>query len=208
MKLSSYVIDFIARLGVRHVFFLPGGAAMHLNDSLGRHPDIYPVCNLHEQACAIAAEAYAKVSGSFGVAMVTAGPGSTNAVTGVASAWLDSDPVHFLSGQVKAPDLKRGTDNCGSSAFRKKSALWTCALHYEVREVTIDDPSSVLDICLERGIHEASKRGGRVRCGLIFPLDVQAADIEPDRLKAFLPQRAVGSPADLTGGAKAVGSFH
>jgi len=50
VKLSSYVIDFIARLGVKHVFFLPGGAAMHLNDSLGRHPGLQPVCNLHEQA--------------------------------------------------------------------------------------------------------------------------------------------------------------
>src|SRR5437016_5728475 len=106
MKLSDYVFRFVAGLGVKHVFLLPGGGAMHLNDSLGTCKEIEYVCNLHEQASAIAAETYAKVSGGLGVALVTTGPGGTNAVTGVAGAWLESTPCLFISGQVKRADLK------------------------------------------------------------------------------------------------------
>src|SRR5262245_24296721 len=106
MKLSDYVFRFVADLAVKHVFMLPGGGAIHLNDSLGQCPGLEYVCNLHEQASAIAAEAYAKLTGKLGVAHVTTGPGATNAVTGVAGAWLDSTPCLFISGQVKRPDLK------------------------------------------------------------------------------------------------------
>jgi acetolactate synthase-1/2/3 large subunit len=105
IKLSDYVIESIAKQGVKHVFLLPGGGAMHLNDSLGKCPDIEFVCNLHEQASAIAAEAYAKVTNNLGVAIVTSGPGGTNTVTGLAGAWLDSTPCLFISGQVKRADL-------------------------------------------------------------------------------------------------------
>src|SRR5215831_18913915 len=101
-------MDRIADAGVRHVFFVPGGAAMHLNDSLGRASRLTHVSNLHEQASAIASEAYAKVTNNLGVTMVTAGPGGTNAITGVAGAWLDSTPMLVLSGQAKRADL-RGT---------------------------------------------------------------------------------------------------
>jgi len=109
VKLSDYVIDFLVRRGVKHVFMLPGGGAMHLNDSLGARAatgDISFVCNLHEQASSFASETYAKAIRGLGVCMVTTGPGGTNAVTGVTGAWLDSTPVLFISGQVKRPDLK------------------------------------------------------------------------------------------------------
>ena len=102
MKLSDYVVEFIYQQGVKHVFMLPGGGAMHLNDSLGKHPGLKFVCNLHEQASSLAAEASARVTNNLGVAMVTSGPGGTNAVTGVAAAFLDSTPCLFLSGQVNA----------------------------------------------------------------------------------------------------------
>ena len=104
MKLSDYVVEFIAGLGVRHVFMLPGGGAMHLNDSLGRCHSLQYVCNLHEQGGAIAAEAYGQYAG-LGVLMVTTGPGGTNAITGVAGAWLESTPMLVVSGQVKRADL-------------------------------------------------------------------------------------------------------
>src|ERR1700733_13115281 len=105
-KLSDYVIRFIADQGVKHVFLVTGGGAMHLNESLSRCPEIEAVCNSHEQASAIAAENYGKATNHLGVALVTTGPGGTNAVTGVAGAWLDSTPCLFISGQVKRPDLK------------------------------------------------------------------------------------------------------
>src|SRR5260370_21366640 len=85
---------------------LPGGGAMHLNDSLGRCRELQYVCNLHEQASAIAAEAYARVTGNLGVCMVTTGPGGTNAITGLACAWLESTPCLFLSGPVHPADLQ------------------------------------------------------------------------------------------------------
>ena len=98
VKLSDYVIRWIADRGVRHIFMVPGGGAMHLNDSLGRCRDVEFVCNLHEQACAIAADAYSQYTNNLGVALVTTGPGGTNTITGAAAAWLDSTPVLFLSG--------------------------------------------------------------------------------------------------------------
>jgi acetolactate synthase-1/2/3 large subunit len=81
MKLSDYIFQFIAAQGAKHVFMFPGGGAMHLVDSLGRCKGIEYICNLHEQACAIAAEAYARVNNNLGVALVTTGPGGTNSIT-------------------------------------------------------------------------------------------------------------------------------
>jgi len=101
MRVSDYIWKTLADKGVRHVFLVTGGGAMHLNDALGREPRIKYVCNLHEQACAMAAEGYARISGSPGVINVTTGPGGTNALTGVMGAWLDSVPMIVISGQIK-----------------------------------------------------------------------------------------------------------
>src|SRR5262249_55176314 len=113
IKLADYVIDFVADQGVRHLFMLPGGGCMHLVDAVGRCPRLDFVCTLHEQACAGAADAYGQYTNTLGVCLVTTGPGGTNAITGVAGAWLDSTPCLFLSGQVKRPDMK------GSSGVRQ-----------------------------------------------------------------------------------------
>ena len=115
MKLSDFVIQRIYKAGVKHVFMLPGGGAMHLNDSLGKSKNVDFICNLHEQASSIAAEAYSQYTNNLGVCMVTTGPGSTNAITGVASAWLDSIPMLIISGQVKTSDLslKKNTRQIG-----------------------------------------------------------------------------------------------
>src|SRR5581483_11780257 len=104
MKLSDYVMRFVAGQGVRHVFLVTGGGAMHLNASLAQNKDLEAVCNHHEQASAMAAENYAKATNNIGVAMVTTGPGGTNAVTAVAGGWLDSTPMLVISGQCKRPD--------------------------------------------------------------------------------------------------------
>ena len=105
MKLSDYVFEAIADAGVEHVFFLPGGGAMHLVDSLGRCSRLTPIVMLHEQAVTIAAEAYSRVTGNIGAGLVTTGPGGTNALTGVAGAWIESTPMVVVSGQVKRADL-------------------------------------------------------------------------------------------------------
>ena len=101
IRVAEYVARFLAERGVRHVFMVTGGGAMFLNDAIGFHPDIQPVFHHHEQACAMAAEGYARVSGGVGVVNVTTGPGGINALTGVFGAWTDSVPMLVISGQVK-----------------------------------------------------------------------------------------------------------
>ena len=107
IKLSDYVMNFLVGKGVKNVFMLPGGGAMHLDDSLGRCKELTYTCFLHEQAIAIAAEAYGQYTNTPGVALVTSGPGSTNTVTGVTAAYFDSTPAFFISGQAKSSDLKK-----------------------------------------------------------------------------------------------------
>jgi acetolactate synthase-1/2/3 large subunit len=181
VKLSDYVIDFVARQGVKHVFMLPGGGAMHLNESLGRCPDLEFVAHLHEQAAAIAAEAYAKVTNELSVLMVTTGPGSTNAVTGVASAWLDSMPCLVLSGQVKRADLKR--DSGVRILGVQEIDIVTIVQSITKYAVTIEDPSTIR-YHLEKAIHLAND-GRRGPVWLDIPLDVQAAQIDPDELTGY-----------------------
>jgi acetolactate synthase-1/2/3 large subunit len=188
VKLSDYVMQFVAEQGVKHVFMLPGGGAMHLNESLGRRTDIEFVCNLHEQAAAIAAEAYAKVTNKLSVAMVTTGPGGTNAVTGVASAWLDSMPCLVLSGQVKRDDLKRdsGVRILGVQEIDIVSIVDSITKY----AVTIEDPSTIR-YQLQKAVHLALD-GRRGPVWIDIPLDVQAAQIDPTRLPEFSPPVKVG----------------
>src|SRR3990172_375470 len=101
IRVSDYLAKRVAEMGVRHVFMISGGGAMHLNDAFGKHEDLQYICNHHEQACAIAAEGYARISGNIGVAVVTSGPGSTNTITGVLGMWLDSIPGLIISGNVR-----------------------------------------------------------------------------------------------------------
>lgn len=100
-RLADYVADFLADHGVCDCFSVVGGGAMHLNDALGHHEAIKVTYNHHEQACAIAAEAYARLENKIAAVCVTTGPGGINALTGVACGWLDSIPMFIISGQVR-----------------------------------------------------------------------------------------------------------
>ena len=188
MKLSDYVIDFLVRKGVKHVFMLPGGGAMHLNDSLGkRRSEVEFVSMLHEQAVSIAAEGYVKVSNNLGVGMVTSGPAGTNAITGAAGAWLDSMPCLFLSGQVKRPDLKKGTGlrQLGSQEVDIVEIVKSITKY----AVTITEPETIR-FHLEKACHLAkSGRPGPV--WIDVPLDVQAAQVEPEKMEGFTPEVAI-----------------
>ncbi len=181
IKLSDYVINFIAEQGVKHVFMLAGGGAMHLDDSVGRCKDIEFICNLHEQASAIAAEAYAMVTNNIGVALVTTGPGGTNAISGVAAAWLDSVPCFFISGQVKRADLKGnlGVRQLGVQEIDIVSLVSPITKY----AVTIMDPTTI-KYHLEKALFLAkSGRPGPV--WIDIPLDIQATMIEPEGLVSF-----------------------
>ncbi|MCL1941148.1 MAG: thiamine pyrophosphate-binding protein, partial [Synergistaceae bacterium] len=183
IKLSDYVFDHIAKLGVKTVFMLPGGGCMHLVESLGANNDLRYICNLHEQAAAIAADAYAQYTNKLGVALVTTGPGGTNAITGVAGAWLDSSPVLIISGQVKTADLSVGR-NIRQMGFQEIQIVDL------VKPVTkyaalVTDPMSIR-YHLEKAIHLAiSGRPGPVWVDI--PLDIQAAVIDENSLPGFEP---------------------
>jgi acetolactate synthase-1/2/3 large subunit len=163
---------------------------MHLNDSLGRNGKLTYVCNLHEQACAIAADAYSQYTNHLGVALVTTGPGGTNTITGVAGAWLDSTPVLFISGQVKRNDMTgdRGVRQMGFQEIDIVSLVRPITKY----AVTVMDPSSIA-YHLEKAVHLArNRRPGPV--WIDVPLDVQAAMIDENSLQGFdaseLPQIA------------------
>jgi len=189
MKLSDYVWQFIADLGIRHVFMFPGGGAMHLVDSLGNNEKIENVTMLHEQACAMAAETYSRITYNYGALLVTTGPGGTNAVTGVAAAWLESSPVIVISGQAKTEDLKDGygVRQRGNQEIGIVDIVSTITKY----AVTVKNPLEI-KYHLERAAYEA--RNGRPGPVWIdIPLDVQAADIDPDKLEDFFPQKHDGS---------------
>lgn len=183
MKLSDYVIEFLADAGLKHIFLLPGGGAMHLVDSVGRCGRMEYVCNLHEQACAIAADAYGQYTNRFGAALVTTGPGGTNTLTGVAAAWLDSTPCLFISGQVKRADItgSRGVRQMGFQEIDIISMVSPITKY----AVTVVDPETIR-FHLEKAFFLArSGRPGPV--WIDIPLDVQAAQIEPERLPGLTP---------------------
>jgi acetolactate synthase-1/2/3 large subunit len=175
MKLSDYVFEAVADAGVRHVFYLPGGGSMHLVDSLGRSYRLEPVLMLHEQAAAIAAEAYARVTGNLGAVLVTTGPGGTNALTGVAGAWIESTPLLVVSGQVKRADLMgdRGVRQFGPQEVdivRMAGPITKAA-------VQLVDPGQAR--ASVEGLLHAARDGRPGPVWLDVPLDVQAAQIEP-----------------------------
>jgi acetolactate synthase I/II/III large subunit len=185
-KLSDYVMRFVAEQGVKHVFLVTGGGAMHLNASLAQCKAIEPICNSHEQAAAMAAENYAKATNHLGVAMVTTGPGGTNALTGLAGAWLDSTPVLFLSGQVKRPDRMFARD--GTPLGMRQLGVQEIDIVSIVKPitkyaVTVLEPSSIR-YHLEKAVYLAlNGRPGPVWVDI--PLDVQAAPIDEANLPGF-----------------------
>ncbi len=189
MKLSDYVLKFVADQGVKHVFLVTGGGAMHLNDSLREEKRLIPVCNLHEQASAVAAENYSKATNNLGVCMVTTGPGGTNAITGIAGAWLDSTPMLCISGQVKRPD--RAFDKENRPLGMRQVGVQEVDIVSIVRPITkyaitVLEPADIR-YHLEKAVYLALHgRPGPV--WIDIPLDVQASPIEdPTSLRSFDP---------------------
>jgi len=199
-RVADYIADFIARCGVTHVFLLPGGGAMHLNDAVGKHPDLEVVPCQHEQACGIAAEAHGRIAGNIGVAMVTTGPGATNIVTAVAGAWIESVPLLIISGQAKRSDMLRG-------APLRQKGVQEVDIVSMVRPVTkyaatIERPEDIRRE-LERAVHLAKEgRGGPV--WIDVPLDVQGAPLDAPEALAGYEADAAAKPAPASADIEAV----
>lgn len=177
IRLSDYVFQYLKSRGVDTVFTLTGGGIMYLVESMGRSGMQYVCCH-HEQACSIAAQAYGMYEEKLCVCLVTTGPGGTNALTGLAAAYMDSTPVLFISGQVKREDSAslRGVRQFGA----QENDIISMAKPVCKYAATVENPEDIL-FHLERAIDEAT--GGRKGpVWLDIPLDVQTAVISEDRL--------------------------
>lgn len=182
-RVSDYIANFLAERKINQIFTVVGGGAMYLNDSLGHHPQLHCLYNHHEQACAIAAEAYARIHNEMAAVCVTSGPGAINALNGVAGAYMDSIPMLVLSGQtkstltVKSSGLKLRT--LGNQEFNIISAIGEMTKYSEM----LEDPMQIRYV-LEKAYHLAIT-GRPGPCWLDIPLDIQGAVVETDQLKGY-----------------------
>ena len=182
MKLSDYVLQFLAEnLGIKHVFGVVGGANANLFDSLSKNPKIQSVCTYHEQGAAIAAEAYARISGGMGAALVTSGPGGTNAITGLCCAYMDSVPCIFISGQVPLIVTTDGTTirQLGVQQINIIDGVKP----YSKYAVMVKNAEEIR-YCLEKAAFSAKyERPGPV--WIDIPANLQHAEIDPDNIFPF-----------------------
>lgn len=185
-KISEYIADFLAQKGVKHIFTVTGGGAMHLNDALGHHKTLQCIYNHHEQASAIAAEGYARLTGNIAGLCVTSGPGGTNAITGVVGGWLDSIPMFVVSGQVKRETTLWATDvplrQLGDQEYNIVDSVRPMTKY----AVMVTDPSEIR-YHLEKAWFLANN-GRKGPVWIDVPLDVQAAIIETDELNGINPE--------------------
>ncbi len=183
VKVSDYIANFLVENGISHVFTVTGGGAMHLNDSLGHKNGLKCIYNHHEQACAIAAESYARINNKIAAVCVTTGPGGTNAITGVVGGYLDSIPMLIISGQVRYDTTARSTGlgirAMGDQEFDICKAVESMTKYCEM----VIDPKKIR-YCLEKALYLAySGRPGP--CWLDIPLNVQGAYIETNELYGY-----------------------
>lgn len=180
MKVSDFIAQYIVEWGVTDAFTITGGGAMHLNDSFGHQKGLRCFYQHHEQACAIAAEAYARINNKLALLCVTTGPGGTNAITGVVGGWMDSIPMLVISGQVRYDTMARTTGlnirSMGDQEFDVTKAICTMTKYCEL----IDDPNKIR-FCLHKALVIATT-GRPGPCWLDIPLNVQGAFIETDDL--------------------------
>jgi len=196
MRVADYIAQRLTELGLTHVFLVTGGGAMHLNDAFGRAPGLTYVCFHHEQTCAIAADAYARLGGKPAIVNVTTGPGGINALNGVFGAYTDSLPMIVVSGQVRretiAGNFPMGLRQLGDQEVdivRMVGGITKSA-------VTIQDPQRIR-YEIEKAYHLAvTGRPGPT--WLDVPIDIQGTYIDPDTLPGFEPLSAPAEAAVAT----------
>ena len=183
IKLSDYVAGFLVTKGVRDVFLVSGGGVMHLLDSIGRNDGLRYFCTRHEQACAVAAEGYARATNQPGVCLVTTGPGGVNGVSGIVGAWVDSIPLVVLAGQVRR-DLVADYGKLRQMGPQEGNVVGMAA-PVTKSAVSVTDPR-MIRFELERAFHLATS--GRPGPTLVeIPIDVQGAMIDEHDLPPFEP---------------------
>lgn len=186
IRVSDYIVERLVDFGVSDIFLVTGGGAMHLNDAIGRCESINYICCHHEQACAMAAEGYARIKGSIGVVNVTTGPGGINALNGVFGAWTDSIPLLIISGQVKRETALYKHDLIGRLRQLGDQEVDIVGMVKGITKyaVTVDDPISIR-YHLEKALFLATTgRPGPV--WIDIPLDVQGAFVNKDSLYPYI----------------------
>lgn len=187
-RLADYVADFLVEHGIEDCFMVTGGGAMHLNDALGHKDGLKCTFNHHEQACAIAAESYARINNKMAALCVTTGPGGTNAITGVLGGWLDSVPMFVISGQVRYDTTARYMENftdgyplraVGDQEFDITKAVGSMCKY----AVMIEDVSDIR-YALEKAYYLATT-GRRGPVWIDIPVNYQGSIIETDELRGF-----------------------
>lgn len=186
MKLSDYVAQKVVALGIDQVFMVTGGGSMHLNQSFGTHTDLQCIFNHHEQACAMAAESYARLTNRPALVNVTTGPGSINALSGVHGAWTDSISMLVISGQVKYQTTIRSTGMALRQYGDQEVDIDKMAKSITKYCEMVTDPNSIR-YHLEKA-HYLATTGRPGPCWLDIPIDVQGAQIDPNDLPAFDPK--------------------
>ena len=187
IRLADYIADFLAEHGVSDIFSVVGGGAMHLNDAFGHHDRLNVTYNHHEQACAIAAEAYARIDNKIAAVCVTTGPGGTNAITGVVCGWLDSIPMFIVSGQVRYDTTARYALQFTGEPLRamgdQEYDIVKSVEHMTKYAVMIEDPMSIR-YHLEKAWHLATTgRPGPV--WIDVPVNFQGMYVETDELVGY-----------------------
>lgn len=182
-KVAHIIADFLVEKGVKHVFTVTGGGAMHLNDALGHKEGLISIYNHHEQASSIAAEGYARLTGDIAVCCVTSGPGGTNAITGVMGGYLDSIPMFVLSGQVKRETTLWSTDVPLRQLGDQEFPIIDSVKNMTKYAVMVTEPKDIL-YHLEKAWYLANN-GRKGPVWLDIPLDVQAAKVEVEELRLF-----------------------
>lgn len=190
IRIADYIAGFLSDKGITDVFSVTGGGAMHLNDGLGKHPGLHCVYNHHEQACAMAAESYARLTGRIAAVCVTTGPGGTNAITGVIGGWLDSIPMLILSGQVRYDTTAHSTGKPMRQVGDQEFGIIGSVGNMTKYAVMVIDPLSIR-YHLERALYLAT-HGRQGPCWLDIPLNVQAAPVDPDLLTGYDPAEDAG----------------
>lgn len=186
MRVADYISRFLAQNGIQHVFTVVGGGAMHLNDAFGHDSELKCVYFHHEQAAAIAAEAYYRVDNKLPAVCVTSGPGATNAITGVAGAWVDSIPMLVISGQTKTELTVRNSGlNLRTLGNQELDIIRMVESITKYSVMVMDETKIRYE--LEKALYLA-KEGRPGPCWLDIPVDIQGKQIEPEKLSGFVPE--------------------
>ena len=186
IKVSDYIAEFLADHGVREVFMVTGGGAMHLDDALGHSKRLRATYHHHEQACAMAAEAYSRIHNIPACVCATCGPGATNVMTGVLCAYMESLPMIVLTGQVRTQVTVRSTGLTLRTMGVQEYDVTKSAAPMTKYAVMVEKAEDIR-YHLEKAMF-LSMYGRRGPVWLDVPMDIQAARVEPQELKSFDPE--------------------